>query len=241
LKKNVVFIGGSGLIGSELIKDKDINSNFNCINFDLVYKKNSFFYKTDASKHEQLKKSIIKVLKRFGEIYAVVNCVYPKVLQRKELPNISTKKFLEELNNHFGIYLNVIQSFAKFFNKKKISKIINFSSIYGSMLPRFEIYKSTSINTMPLQYLIVKNAINNLMKYSAKFFLKKKIKINNISPGGVLGLTENKKFIKNYGKFTSSGQLLDKKDIAKTVLFLLSSGSDKITGQDIIIDDGFSL
>lgn len=241
MKKNVVFIGGSGLIGSELINDKDINANFNCINFDLINKKNSFFYKTDASEQEQLKKSIVKVLKKFGNIYAVVNCVYPKVLQRNELPNINANKFLREINNHFGIYLNVIQCFTNIFDKNKISKIINFSSVYGSMIPKFEIYRSTSINTMPLQYAIIKNAINTMMLYSAKFFLKKRIKINNISPGGVLGLREDKKFIANYGKFTSSGAMLNKKDITKTVLFLLSSGSDKITGQNIIIDDGFSL
>jgi NAD(P)-dependent dehydrogenase (short-subunit alcohol dehydrogenase family) len=82
---------------------------------------------------------------------------------------------------------------------------------------------------MPLQYSIIKNAINAMMVCSAKFFLKK-IKINNISPGGVLGLREDKKFIVNYGKFTSSGKMLNKKDVTKTVLFLLSSGSDKITG-----------
>jgi len=56
-----------------------------------------------------------------------------------------------------------------------------------------------------------------------------------------LGLREDKKFVVNYGKFTSSGTMLNKKDVTKTVLFLLSSGSDKITGQNIIIDDGFSL
>ena len=100
MKKNVVFIGGSGLIGSELINDKDINANFNCINFDLVYKKDPFFYKTDASKQGQLKKSIIKVLKRFGNIYAVVNCVYPKVLQRKDLPNINANKSIKKFINY---------------------------------------------------------------------------------------------------------------------------------------------
>ncbi len=131
MKKNVVFIGGSGLIGSELINDKDINASFNCINFDLINKKNSFFFKTDASEQKQLKKSIVKVLKKFGNIYAVVNCVYPKVLQRKELPNINANKFLREINNHFGIYLNVIQCFANIFDKNKISKIINiFISIW---------------------------------------------------------------------------------------------------------------
>jgi NAD(P)-dependent dehydrogenase (short-subunit alcohol dehydrogenase family) len=135
----------------------------------------------------------------------------------------------------------VTQCFAKHFKKNNINKIINFSSIYGSQIPRFEIYKNTSIKTMPLQYSIIKNSINTLMSHSAKFFLKKNIKINNISPGGVLGLKENTKFVKNYGKFTSDRKLLEKSDITGIVFFLLSSGSDKITGQNMIIDDGFTL
>lgn len=70
-----------------------------------------------------------------------MNCVYPKALQRKELQNINANKFLKEINNHFGIYLNIIQYFVKFFDKNKTSKIINFSSIYGSMILKFEIYR----------------------------------------------------------------------------------------------------
>lgn len=241
MKKNVVFIGGSGLVGSVLIDDKKINKYFNCINFDLINKTNAFFLKTDASKPKQISDSIKKIYKRFGNIYAVINCVYPRVLQREDLPNIDEIKFTKEIVNHLGIYLNVIQCFSKHFKKSNISKIINFSSIYGSQIPRFEIYKNTSIKTMPLQYSIIKNSINTLMSYSAKFFLKKNIKINNISPGGILGFKENKKFIKNYGKFSSSGRLLSKFDIIGIVLFLLSSESDKITGQNIVIDDGFTL
>jgi NAD(P)-dependent dehydrogenase (short-subunit alcohol dehydrogenase family) len=241
LKKNVVFIGGSGLVGSALISDKKINENFNCINFDLMNRANSFFIKTDASKSKQISSSIKEVLKKFGNIYAVVNCVYPKVLQRKNLPNIDSIKFSKEIADHLGIYLNVVQCFSKCFKKNYTSKIINFSSIYGSQNPKFEIYKNTSIKTMPLQYSLIKNSINTLTNYSAKFFLKKNIKINNISPGGILGYRENKKFVKNYGKFTSDGRLLDKTNLIGIVSFLLSSESDKITGQNIIIDDGFTL
>jgi enoyl-[acyl-carrier-protein] reductase (NADH) len=241
LKRNIIFIGGSGLVGSALINDKKINDNYNCVNFDLINNGSSFFYKTDANKISQLTISLNKASKKFGSIYAVINCVYPKVLQKKNLPDIEVNKFILEISNHFGIYLNVIQCFAKYFKNKKISKIINFSSIYGSTIPRFEIYPKTSVKTMPLQYLIIKNAIDSMMKYSAKFFLKKNIKINNISPGGILGLYENKKFIKNYTKFTAGNKMLCNKDLGGIVNFLLSTDSDKITGQNIIIDDGFTL
>lgn len=241
MKKNVVFIGGSGLVGSVLINDKNINKHFNCINFDLINKTNAFFLKTNANNPSQIFNSINKTYKKFGKIYAVVNCTYPKVLQRENLPNINTVKFVREIINHLGIYLNVTQCFVEHFKNNNISKIINFSSIYGLENPRFEIYKNTSIKTMPLQYAIIKNSINTLMTYSAKFFLKKNIKINNISPGGIQGFREDKRFIKNYGQFTSNGKLLEGSHIVGIVFFLLSSASNKITGQNIIIDDGFTL
>jgi NAD(P)-dependent dehydrogenase (short-subunit alcohol dehydrogenase family) len=243
LKKNVIFVGGSGLIGKSLINDIRISSDFNCLNFDLrnSTEKSSLFFRTDASKMVNLNTAIQRAHKKHGLIYAVVNCAYPKALQKIDLPNINSDKFSREISNHLGLYLNVIQCFAKYFDKKKTSKIINFSSIYGSFMPRFEIYKNTSISTMPLQYLIIKSSINKLMEYSAKFFLKKNIKINNISPGGVQSSMEDKFFTRNYGKFTSNNKLLNCTDLNGLVNFLLSSHSDKITGQNIIIDDGFTL
>lgn len=243
MKRNVVFIGGSGLIGKSLINNRIISAEFNCFNFDLInnFKNSSFFFKTDASNPLDLKKSIKKLHKKYGLIYAVVNCAYPKVLQKIDIPNININKFCKEVSGHIGLYLNVIQCFGGYFNKEKTSKIINFSSIYGSFIPRFEIYKNTKITTMPLQYLIIKNSINKLMEYSAKFLLKRNIKINNISPGGVANFFQDRNFIRKYSKFTSSNKLLAPSDLNGLVYFLLSPNSDMITGQNIIIDDGFTL
>ena len=87
----------------------------------------------------------------------------------------------------------------------------------------------------------MKNAIDSMTRYSAKFFLKNKIRINNISPGGVFKYVCDIKFVKNYTKYTSSKRMIHPTDLANVVDFLLSSNSDKITGQTFIIDDGFTL
>ena len=142
MKKNIIFIGGTGLIGSSLINNKDIKINYNCINFDLNSKNKKNFYLTDASNPNSLNISFSKFIKRFKNLYAVINCAYPKKNNIKQLPNINQKDFLADINNHFGLYLNVIQVFSNYFiKKKKPGIIINFSSIYGFFLPRFEIYK----------------------------------------------------------------------------------------------------
>ncbi len=164
---------------------------------------------------------------------------FSPVLQKKNPPHINSKKFSRELSNHVESFLNTTQITCEYFSKNKIEgRIINFASIYGNLTPRFEIYKNTKM-TLPIQYSLSKSSIIMLTKYFSKFFLKKKININTISPGGVFDY-QNKNFIKNYKKYTATG-MLDKNDITGLVEFLLSSYSKKIFGQNLIIDDGFTL
>ena len=147
--------------------------------------------------------------------------------------------FLKEINIHLGSFLNTTQIMCDYFLNKKIKgKIINFASIYGEFIPRFEIYNNTKI-IAPLQYSIIKNSIITMSKYFAKFFLKKKININCISPGGIYDY-QDKNFVSRYSRFCAEG-MLKKDDLEGVVFFLLSSAADKIYGQNIIVDDGFTL
>ena len=50
-----------------------------------------------------------------------------------------------------------------------------------------------------------------------------------------------KKFIKRYKQSCGSKGLLDPKDIIGAITFLLSNSSKFINGQNIIVDDGWSL
>ena len=61
-----------------------------------------------------------------------------------------------------------------------------------------------------------------------------------MSPGGVKHNLP-KKFIKNYKNECNSKGLLDAKDVVDTISFLLSEKSNFISGQNIVIDDGYSL
>ena len=92
---------------------------------------------------------------------------------------------------------------------------------------------------LPLQYVISKHSIITLSKYFSKFYLKNKININTISPGGVID-NQNKLFLKNYKKFCSTG-MIKKSDLNGTIEFLLSDSSKNIFGHNLIVDDGFTL
>lgn len=239
-KKNILIFGGSGLIGNTLMQSSLLMKKYRLFSLDIsIKKKNLLNFKCDVLNNKEIEKKIYQISKSYGPVYGVINSTYPKVLQNKKPGKINPDLFSLELGKHFKSFLNTTQISCNYFIKKKIEgKIINFASIYGEFIPRIEIYKGTKMG-VPMQYLVVKNSLITMSKYFAKFFIKKKININCISPGGIFNFQEIK-FLNNYKKFCANG-MLNSNDLIGTVEFLLSENSKKITGQNIIIDDGFTL
>ena len=79
-----------------------------------------------------------------------------------------------------------------------------------------------------------------MTKYLAKYYKNKNIRINCVSPGGINDNQPNE-FIKNYEASTLNIGMLDPEDISNTVEWLVSEKSRAINGQNIIVDDGWSL
>ena len=117
--------------------------------------------------------------------------------------------------------------------------MVNISSIQGISAPKFEHYEGTSMNS-PIEYSAIKSGIISITKWLAKYYANKNLRINCISPGGVYS-NQPEKFIKKYKESCNSKGLLNAEDINGTILFLLSKNSHYINGQNIVIDDGWSL
>jgi NAD(P)-dependent dehydrogenase (short-subunit alcohol dehydrogenase family) len=240
MKKNIVIFGGSGLLGKEICASLK-NSGNNLINFDI---KDNTFVKTFKIKdlsNSEIVKTISKSKKILGSIDCLIVCIYPKKYFPKSnnLLKNSTKNYLDDINDHFGSYLRINLEYIRYFKKIKSGNIINFSSIYSKFLPRFEIYENTKMG-VPLSYFLSKSSIVSFSKYLSKYFLKSQIRINTISPGGIFD-NQNERFVKNYLKFCSDKKMLSPKSIISVLNMLISDKSKSITGQDFIIDDGFTL
>ena len=94
--------------------------------------------------------------------------------------------------------------------------------------------------TTPIEYAAIKSALINMTKYIAKYYKGKKIRVNSISSGGIYD-NQPKSFLKNYKEYTLNKGMLDSTDITGTLLYLLSDLSEFVNGQNIIVDDGFTL
>ncbi len=177
---------------------------------------------------------------RFGRIDAVVNNAYPRNKNYgRRLEEVTYEDFCANVDSHLGGYFLVAQQFCMAFKAQGHGNLINMSSIYGSMAPRFEVYEGTPM-TMPVEYAAIKSAVVHLTRYFAQYFKGNGIRVNCLSPGGILA-NQPADFLAAYNAHCASKGMLAAEDVVGTLLFLLSDESRYMTGQNLFVDDGFSI
>ena len=119
-------------------------------------------------------------------IDCVINTSYPRNANKlKKLTEIPLNEFNQNVNVHLGGYFNVMQRFIVYFLGNGGGNIINISSIHGVSTPKFENYEGTAMMS-GIEYTISKTAIIAMSRYSAKYLKGKNIRINCVSPGGII-------------------------------------------------------
>ena len=125
------------------------------------------------------------------------------------LNDLSIDNFNDNVSLHLGSGFLVMQQFGDYFKKNKCGNLINISSIYGSLTPRFNIYENTKIH-LPVEYVAVKSAIIQLTKFFAQLYKNDGIHIKCISPGGILD-GQDEVFVKSYFSMLNKKVCLNQK------------------------------
>ena len=239
--KVIVVTGGNGLLGKSFIKAVHKAGGIPIIADIKKEEKSKYEYvELDITSKVSILEAIRNIHNKFGHIDAIINNAYPRNKNYGKLfENVDYEDFCDNLNMNLGGYFLTSQQFIKYFKKQGFGNIINISSIYGVITPRFEIYKNTEMTT-PVEYTAIKSALINLTKYMAKYFKGTNIRFNSVSLGGILN-NQPESFIKGYNSYCLSKGMLDPNDINGVIVFLLSESSKYINGQNIVIDDGFTL
>ena len=192
---------------------------------------------TDGTEIEQV---ISDVRDRFGRIDAVVNNAYPRGKNYgRKLQEVEYGDFCESLSLHLGGYFLTSQKFAAAFKSQGHGNIVNIASIYGLFAPRFELYEGTSM-TMPAEYAAIKAGVIQLTRYFAQYYRNDGVRCNALAPGGIRD-NQPEEFMIKYDSMCGTKGLLDATDLMGALTFLLSDASKFMTGQTLVVDDGWSL
>lgn len=250
--KVIVVVGANGRIGSALCKEITKHSG-TAIMCDLSENealktrlekevgKKLPFVKMNICQKSSLQEAISEISRRYSKIDGFVNAAYPlgKSHEQKAYYELEFDEICETLNLHLGGFILAAQEFVKFFKQQGYGNIINLSSIMGVYAPKFENYKGTNMQSS-LEYSVIKAGINHLGVWLAKELFNSKIRVNTLVSGGILD-NQPQSFLEAYRKCCASKGMLDAKDVCGTICFLLSDLSEFITGQSIVVADGWGL
>jgi len=252
--KVIVITGGAGLLGKEFIKAvieekaiaiiADINEELGNMAKDKLSKElkteNIDFIKLDITSKESLRNCLNYLDEKYNKVDALVNNAYPRNKNYgKHFFDVEYDDFTQNIGLNLGGYFTTSQQFAEYFKVQGYGNIINISSIYGIVAPKFEIYNGTTM-TVPVEYAAIKSGLIHLTKYMAKYFKGMNIKVNALSPGGIFD-NQNEIFIEQYNNECINKGMLDKSDLKGSLIYLLSDMSKYVNGQNIVVDDGFVL
>ena len=104
------------------------------------------------------------------DIDGVVNLAYPKNRISEKIFEVEID-FLENITCTWeGFSTNKILA-KKFKVDSRPISIVNFSSIYGVIAPKFDIYNDLDMTT-PIEYMVAKSSMLNFSKYMVKYIVK---------------------------------------------------------------------
>lgn len=115
--------------------------------------------------------------------------------------------------------------------------ILNIASIYGVLGPDWSFYEGTAMAN-PAAYAASKGGLIQLTRWLATT-LAPDIRVNAISPGGV-ARGQPDSFVARYEARTPLGRMATEDDFKAVAAFLVSDASRYVTGQNIMVDGGFS-
>lgn len=133
----------------------------------------------------------------------------------------------------------LIQGCLPLLNRSESPSIINVGSIYGSVGMDMRLYEGVEYVT-PAAYAASKGGLTQLTRYLSTA-LAPKIRVNTISPGGIERIGQEQEFKERYEMKTPLSRMGSEEDLKGVVAFLASDLSSYVTGQNIMVDGGWSV
>lgn len=143
--------------------------------------------------------------------------------------------------NTLGLF-QVSQVFGADMVKAGRGSIVNIGSLYAEVAPDPRFYdhiRSDPPFLKPPAYGASKAAVVNLTRYLATAWGASGVRVNTLSPGGVLG-AQDEQFKRKFSERVPLGRMAAHEDLVGPLQFLASDASAYVTGTELRVDGGFT-
>lgn len=161
---------------------------------------------------------------------------------RHHLQDLPADAFRRMMDVNLVGTFQVIQVFGARMAVNGGGSIINIGSLYASVSPDLRLYDHLPGNAPFIKspaYGASKAGLVNLSKFFATHWAAEGIRVNTLSPGGVLA-SQDEEFKRKYGARVPLGRMASAEDLKGPLVFLASAASSYVTGHELRVDGGFT-
>ena len=259
-----VVTGGVGLLGAEFCRTLaeagaavvvvDLNGPASQAAADSLTKSGyqALAIPTDITQPNSVRVLVEKISSEFGRLDILVNSAAldpkfdPQAIDKGIAPGAFEDYPLDLWNaalnvNLTGMFLMTQACVKPMIEQGKKGSIINICSTYGLNGPDQRIYinDGTRVAYKPVYYTVTKAGVLGFTKYLAAYYAGTEIRVNALTPGGVFNNHEEY-FVKNYSAKTIIGRMAQKDEMNGALLFLASDASSYMTGNNVVVDGGWT-
>jgi len=198
------------------------------------------------SEEQPIREFIDKVVADHSRLDVLVNCVFDPAGSLVGLDDATFENF-ESSSRHSRGYAIASQQAARHMRKARGGSIINIGSMYGMVACQPAVYTGLMAPN-PLTYAVDKAGVIQMTRYLAVHWARDNIRVNCISPGpfpnrknqACADEAKMREFLRRLDERVPLGRTGEPWELKGAVTFLASEASSFVTGQNIVVDGGWT-
>jgi NAD(P)-dependent dehydrogenase (short-subunit alcohol dehydrogenase family) len=245
--KTIMVTGGYGHLGKAIVDSLCLHgarvfvlgrnkATFNSKFQDVTVE----FIECDISSSVSIEQAFGAVVARAGRADVLINNAFSS---RGQSPlKMTDEDWAAGIDGTLNSVFRCIRAVAPYMIDARQGKIINVSSMYGMVAPDFSIYNDTPDFINPPHYGAAKAGVIQLTKYYASYLGQHGINVNSVTPGPFPGpvAQQHEGFVEELKSKTILGRIGSPADLAGIFTFLSSEAANYITGQNFVVDGGWT-
>jgi len=182
-----------------------------------------------------------QVTERLGQIDILVNNAYGGTAP--DIDDATAEDFDKAYHTGVTAYFLLAREVAEHLRSRGVGgSIINIASMYGVVASYPDAYEGLAVNSPPV-YHALKGGLVHLTRHLAVYWAKDAIRVNAISPGAFPSQTvqgAKPEFINRLEHKVPMGRMGQPHELKGLVVLLASQAGSYITGQNILVDGGWT-
>ncbi|MBT5835091.1 MAG: SDR family oxidoreductase, partial [Deltaproteobacteria bacterium] len=178
-----------------------------------------------------------EILDRVGSLEILVN--NGNLALGVDLTDVTGAEFQQQLGNATGYFLLARRIRNWSVAQKKSASIIMLGSMYGLVGSYPESYEGL-VPASPVAYQTLKGGIVQMTRHLAVYWAKENIRVNCLSPGPFPGAQADSEMVERLRQKSPMGRMGVPEELNGAIVFLASDASSYMTGQNLIIDGGWT-